>query len=117
MNGYNYIPNYFLYGFNNVEEVSVIGLPTLIGSYAFDNLSSAVFDIDFSEVTTINTYAFRNCTYLTKVNAPKLTYIGNSAFEGNKEIKLTTLEFDLLLLFISNLNKSFSRDEILNQVF
>ena len=37
--------------------------------------------------------------------------------EENKEIKLTTLEFDLLLLFISNLNKSFSRDEILNQVW
>lgn len=38
-------------------------------------------------------------------------------FENNKEIKLTTLEFDLLLLLINNKNKSFSRDEILNSVW
>lgn len=35
----------------------------------------------------------------------------------NKEIKLTTLEFDLLLLFIENKNKCFSREEILNVVW
>jgi len=34
-----------------------------------------------------------------------------------KEIKLTTLEFDLLLLFLENKNKSFSREEILSQVW
>lgn len=38
-------------------------------------------------------------------------------FEYEKEIKLTTLEFDLLLLLINNKNKSFSRDEILNTVW
>lgn len=38
-------------------------------------------------------------------------------YEDNKEIKLTTLEFDLLLLFLNNINKSFSRDEILNQIW
>ena len=38
-------------------------------------------------------------------------------FENNKEIKLTTLEFDLLYLFISNRNKTFSREEILNLVW
>lgn len=37
--------------------------------------------------------------------------------EDTKEIKLTTLEFDLLLLFISNKNKTFSRDEILNLIW
>ena len=37
--------------------------------------------------------------------------------EQEKEIKLTTLEFDLLLLFISNKNKTFSRDEILNLIW
>lgn len=37
--------------------------------------------------------------------------------EDTKEIKLTTLEFDLLLLLISNKNKTFSRDEILNLVW
>lgn len=37
--------------------------------------------------------------------------------EDNQEIKLTTLEFNLLYLFISNKNKTFSREEILNLVW
>ena len=36
---------------------------------------------------------------------------------NEKEIKTTTLEFDLLCLFITNLDKSFSREEILNKVW
>lgn len=39
------------------------------------------------------------------------------AYEGDKEIKLTTLEFDLLQLFLTNINKTFTRDEILNIVW
>lgn len=38
-------------------------------------------------------------------------------FEKEKEIKLTTLEFDLLVLLTSNMNKSFSRDDLLTQVW
>ncbi len=34
-----------------------------------------------------------------------------------KEIKLTTLEFDLLVLFLKHLDKGFSREEILNAVW
>ncbi len=34
-----------------------------------------------------------------------------------KEIKLTTLEFDLLVLFLNHRNKTFSREEILNLVW
>ena len=37
--------------------------------------------------------------------------------QGKKEIVLTTLEFDLLYLFITNVNKSFSRDDILTKVW
>ena len=37
--------------------------------------------------------------------------------ELDKEITLTTLEFELLLLFVSNIGKSFSREEILNRVW
>ncbi|MCI8588713.1 MAG: response regulator transcription factor [Bacilli bacterium] len=37
--------------------------------------------------------------------------------EKEKEIKLTTLEFDLLLLLLTNKNKTFSRDEILNLIW
>ena len=35
----------------------------------------------------------------------------------DKPIKLTTLEFDLLILLVENINKSFSREEILNAVW
>ena len=37
--------------------------------------------------------------------------------EDNKEIKLTTLEFDLLILLINNKNKTFSREEILKSIW
>ena len=36
---------------------------------------------------------------------------------NSKSIKLTTLEFDLLLLFLQNKGKCFSRDEILQSVW
>ena len=36
---------------------------------------------------------------------------------NNKEIKLTTLEYDLLLLFLNNKDKCFSREEILESVW
>jgi len=35
----------------------------------------------------------------------------------DKEIMLTTLEFDLLYMFVTNKNKSFSRDDILTKVW
>lgn len=37
--------------------------------------------------------------------------------ENNKEIKLTTLEYDLLLLLLNNINRSFSREDILNKIW
>jgi two-component system response regulator CssR len=36
---------------------------------------------------------------------------------NGKELNLTTLEFDLLYMFITNKNKSFSRDDILNIIW
>lgn len=38
-------------------------------------------------------------------------------FLQDKELNLTTLEFDLLYMFITNKNKSFSRDDILNIIW
>ena len=38
-------------------------------------------------------------------------------FEGDSEIKLTTLEFDLFMLLLKNRDKCFNRDEILNLVW
>jgi len=37
--------------------------------------------------------------------------------ESDKEINLTTLEFDLLYMFLNNKNKQFSRDDILNSIW
>lgn len=37
--------------------------------------------------------------------------------EAEKNLNLTTLEFDLLKMFITNKNKSFSRDDILNIIW
>lgn len=36
---------------------------------------------------------------------------------NQKEIKLTTLEFDLVVLFVKNKGKSFSREEVLNTIW
>ena len=37
--------------------------------------------------------------------------------DKEKELKLTTLEFDLLLLFVQNIGKCFQREEILSNVW
>ena len=39
------------------------------------------------------------------------------AFQGNEDLNLTTLEFDLLYMFVTNKEKSFSRDDILNNIW
>lgn len=38
-------------------------------------------------------------------------------YENGKEINLTTLEYDLLIMFLNNRNKSFSRDDILKNIW
>jgi len=38
-------------------------------------------------------------------------------FSNDEEINLTTLEFDLLCMFLNNKNKSFSRDDILTNIW
>lgn len=54
----------------------------------------------------------------------KLTYNGYEidtkkrlVFDNSQELNLTTLEFDLLYMFITNINKQFSRDAILNLIW
>ena len=39
------------------------------------------------------------------------------AYKEDKPLNLTTLEFDLLLLFLNNRGKGFQREEILNSVW
>lgn len=40
-----------------------------------------------------------------------------SLFDAHNEVDLTSLEFDLLALFVTNLNKTFGREEILGKVW
>lgn len=57
--------------------------------------------------------SFNKVTYESyKIDTEK-----RKVLEGDEEINLTTLEFELLLLFINNQGKSFSREEILNAVW
>lgn len=58
------------------------------------------------------------------MNTTKLVYESyeidvdkRTILEKNVEIKLTTLEFDLVLMFLNNKGKSFSREDILNAVW
>ena len=37
--------------------------------------------------------------------------------ENDKEVVLTSLEFDILLMFVKNINKSFSREEIIKHIW
>ena len=39
------------------------------------------------------------------------------AFQGDEDLNLTTLEFDLLYMFVTNKKRSFSRDDILNNIW
>ena len=38
-------------------------------------------------------------------------------YENEKELNLTTLEYDLLIMFLNNKNKSFSREDIIKNVW
>lgn len=59
-----------------------------------------------------------------KNNLQKITYDGyvidvdkRCVFKEEEELSLTTLEFDLLYMFLTNKGRSFSREEILNLVW
>ena len=47
----------------------------------------------------------------------KVDVLKRSVFSGDDELNLSSLKFDLLLFLLSNKNKSFKRDEILNKVW
>lgn len=62
----------------------------------------------YKENRTVNEIVYEN--YVVDLNK-------RVAREDKEEIKLTTLEFDLLLMFLNNKNISFSRDEILKKIW
>ena len=68
-----------------------------------NNIIKRVYNKTNTNVITYDTY---------KINKDK-----RLVFNNDKEIKLTTLEFDLLLLLLENINKTFSRDDILNSIW
>lgn len=69
-----------------------------------DKILKRVYKDTKSQIITYECY---------KIDTDKRVVLG----EKEKEIKLTTLEFDLLLLLIQNRNKCFSREEILDTVW
>lgn len=59
-----------------------------------------------------------NDTYEKITYGDYIVYVNKrSVLEFDKEINLTTLEFELLILLLNNEGKSFSREEILNSVW
>jgi len=68
-----------------------------------NNIIKRVYNKTNTNVITYDTY---------KINKDK-----RLVFNNDKEIKLTTLEFDLLLLLLENINKTFARDDILNSIW
>ena len=68
-----------------------------------NNMMKRVYDNHPSDKVTYEDY---------EINLSK-----RMVYQQGKEINLTTLEFDLLLLFINHKNKSFSRDDILKNVW
>ena len=46
-----------------------------------------------------------------------IDYEKRMVLHKGESINLTTLEFDLLYMFVTNINKSFSRDDILNNIW
>lgn len=69
-----------------------------------DKILKRVYKDTQSQIITYECY---------KIDTDKRVVFGDK----EKELKLTTLEFDLLLLLIQNRNKCFSREEILNAVW
>ncbi len=67
-----------------------------------NNIIKRVYSSDLSKIK-YNDYI---------IDLDKRTVINN-----NKEVDLTTLEFDLLKMFVTNKNKSFSRDDILSIIW
>ena len=107
--GVTEVPDYFLYGVGNAEDklaVSFGGRIGRVGSCALNNANitnlgitlvncavgwSAFRDcpgatqgnIDFPQITSIDSSAFQGCTNIAGgVNLPLVTYIGSSAFSG-----------------------------------
>ncbi|MDD3341254.1 MAG: response regulator transcription factor [Bacilli bacterium] len=60
---------------------------------------------------------YKNVTRVKEYETYKIDEDKRICLDIEKEINLTTLEFDLLLLFINHKNKSFSRDDILKYIW
>ena len=67
-----------------------LGKVTSVGSYAFDGCTSFTVDVNAPNLTTLDTYAFRN-TAITSFVAPILSAITSNALYGCKKLKFIEL--------------------------
>ena len=86
-----------------IDEINILQASLLCMKRALDELIKKLPDWCKKNIINYDDYV---------INLEKRTVELN-----NKNIKMTTLEFDLLLLFIKNKDKCFSREEILNSVW
>ncbi len=86
-----YAENIYLKGVLVTELVIPNGI-TSINSYAFENCTSLTSVTIHDSVTNIGSYAFENCTNLTSVTiGSSVTKIGSSAFRGCTSITNVTI--------------------------
>lgn len=68
-------------------------------------------------VNNIIKRVYSDQTEQIKYNEYTIDITKRAVFENDEEILLTTLEFDLLIMFLNNKGKSFSRDDILKHIW
>lgn len=59
----------------------------------------------------------KNSTQILRVGKLELNMNNHTVFSEGKEIELTLKEYELLQLFMKNLNRVFTRDQLLNQIW
>ncbi len=81
------------YGMSKVENITILGQPTEIGTAAFSGCKALKnLSVNLSKVQTIKASAFYGCAALTEIDLPKsVTEIGVDAFNGCTALATVTV--------------------------
>ena len=82
------IPSNFCYNATNLIQIDNTSYITTINSYAF--CQTSLLEIHFPSVTFINTYAFRRCCLLEKVNFGSITTLSKGLFYSCHNLQTVT---------------------------